>query len=107
MKDFRILVIVVLLALAAPFIVHHRGWAITGQFEHAHTIASNAQSSALGNPSPAPNQSHTQSSVPPVPAPPASDLPSGSSSLPLLSVIGFGILVGGVISALRTRSAHK
>lgn len=28
-------------------------------------------------------------------------------SLPLLSVIGFGILVGGVISALRTRHAHR
>lgn len=42
-----------------------------------------------------------------LPLPPASDLPDGNSSLPLLSVIGFGILVGGVISALRTRSAPK
>jgi len=32
-------------------------------------------------------------------------LPDARSSLPLLSVIGFGILVGGVISALRTRPA--
>jgi hypothetical protein len=31
-------------------------------------------------------------------------LPSGSSPLPLLSVIGFGVLLGGVVSALRTRS---
>jgi hypothetical protein len=30
-------------------------------------------------------------------------LPGASSALPLLSVIGFGALVGGVISALRTR----
>ena len=30
-------------------------------------------------------------------------LPDARSSLPLLSVIGFGILVGGMISALRTR----
>ena len=30
-------------------------------------------------------------------------LPAASSALPLLSVIGFGALVGGVISALRTR----
>ena len=44
---------------------------------------------------------------PPLPAPPSTDLPAGNSSLPLLSVIGFGILVGGVISALRTRPAHK
>jgi hypothetical protein len=35
------------------------------------------------------------------------DLPNANSSLPLLSVIGFGILVGGVISALRTRPSHK
>ena len=30
-------------------------------------------------------------------------LPSASSALPLLSVVGFGALVGGIISALRTR----
>lgn len=42
-----------------------------------------------------------------LPLPPASDLPDGNSPLPLLSVIGFGILVGGVISAFRTRSAAK
>ncbi len=34
-------------------------------------------------------------------------LPDARSSLPLLSVIGFGILVGGVISALRTRPANR
>jgi hypothetical protein len=32
-------------------------------------------------------------------------LPDARSSLPLLSVIGFGILLGGIISALRTRPA--
>jgi hypothetical protein len=31
------------------------------------------------------------------------DLASASSTLPLLSIIGFGVLVGGVASALRTR----
>jgi hypothetical protein len=30
-------------------------------------------------------------------------LPGSSSSLPLLAVIGFGVLAGGIISALRTR----
>ena len=44
---------------------------------------------------------------PPLPQPLANDLPNGNGSLPLLSIIGFGILVGGVISALRTRPAHK
>lgn len=31
------------------------------------------------------------------------NLPSSGSSLPLLSVIGFGVLVGGIASALKTR----
>ena len=31
------------------------------------------------------------------------NLPSSSSALPLLSVIGFGVLVGGIASALKTR----
>ena len=43
----------------------------------------------------------------PLPQPLTNDLPNGNGSLPLLSIIGFGILVGGVISALRTRPAHK
>lgn len=34
---------------------------------------------------------------------PQSDLPSAGSGLPLLSVIGFGVLVGGIASALKTR----
>ncbi len=45
--------------------------------------------------------------TPPTPPLQQPDLPNGGSSLPLLSVIGFGILVGGVISALRTRPLHK
>jgi hypothetical protein len=56
--------------------------------------------STVGNPG-----AFNNTSAPPLPS--SSDLPNGSSSLPLLSVIGFGILVGGVISALRTRPTHK
>jgi hypothetical protein len=52
-----------------------------------------------------PGASLLQPSLPMMP--PMTDLPYGNGSLPLLSVIGFGILVGGVISALRTRPAHK
>jgi hypothetical protein len=33
-----------------------------------------------------------------------SRLPKASSPLPLISVIGFGILVGGIVSAMKTRS---
>jgi len=47
------------------------------------------------------------SNFPPLPQPLTNDLPNGNGSLPLLSIIGFGILVGGVISALRTRPVHK
>jgi len=32
-----------------------------------------------------------------------SNLPGTSSALPLISVIGFGVLVGGIASALKTR----
>jgi hypothetical protein len=32
------------------------------------------------------------------------NLPPSSSPLPLISIIGFGILVGGVVSAMKTRS---
>lgn len=32
------------------------------------------------------------------------DLPKANSPLPLISVIGFGILVGGIVSAMKTRS---
>jgi hypothetical protein len=32
------------------------------------------------------------------------NLPPANSSLPLISIIGFGILVGGVVSAMKTRS---
>lgn len=31
-------------------------------------------------------------------------LPSGGSPLPLLSVVGFGVLLGGLVSAMRTRA---
>ena len=34
---------------------------------------------------------------------PADQLPSAAGELPLLSMVGFGVLVGGVISAMRTR----
>ncbi|GEM_PF-3340555 len=59
-------------------------------------VAASTQTSAAA----APN-------IPTLPQPMANDLPNGNGSLPLLSIIGFGILVGGVISALRTRPVHK
>jgi hypothetical protein len=34
----------------------------------------------------------------------APELAPASSALPLLSIIGFGVLLGGVASALRTRA---
>jgi hypothetical protein len=52
-----------------------------------------------------PNTQGQQPGNQPVAPKDATLLPDARSSLPLLSVIGFGILVGGVISALRTRPA--
>lgn len=37
----------------------------------------------------------------------SSQLPDGGSALPLLSVIGCGVLVGGIFSALRTKPKKK
>ncbi|MGZ4815959.1 MAG: hypothetical protein ACXVZV_11155 [Terriglobales bacterium] len=34
---------------------------------------------------------------------PTDELPSAGGELPLLSMVGFGVLVGGIISAMRTR----
>ncbi|HKT23476.1 MAG TPA: hypothetical protein VJR04_02670 [Terriglobales bacterium] len=81
-------------------VVDANGAPISGTRSEVHftVIASAATTNATGAPS---------SSLPPLPQPLANDLPNGNGSLPLLSIIGFGILVGGVISALRTRPAHK
>lgn len=193
MKKFRIFVIILLLAIAAPFAVHRRAWATKAWQAGQGAATQTALPSALRITSPQPNEKIAQTFVtvqyqqiapasasgsptyelrldardpvhttdtsytfngltpgshdlilqqvdangtpisgtltevkftvvnppaaaagpssslgaPPLPAIPASNLPGGNSSLPLLSVIGFGILVGGVISALRTRPAHK
>ena len=197
MKNFRILVLILLLAIAAPLIIRHHAWALGSDQTGVGAGSQGEQSSALHVVSPKPNEKVAQTfvtvqfqqvapasasgtptyelrldgrdpvqttdtsytfngltpgshdlivqvvdangvpivgtrsevkfvslnpssgpgkssgqaenlpSLPMPQAPSNSDLPSGNSSLPLLSVIGFGILVGGVISALRTRPVHK
>ena len=195
MKNFRIFVLILLVAIAAPFAVHYRDWALVSPQSGQGAAAQSVQPSSLRIVSPKPNEklaqtfvavqfqqvspaspagtptyelrldgrdpiqttdttytfngltpgshdlivqivdangtpvSGTRSEVkfvivnpaasgatsgtgqalnlPVLPQTPLSDLPNGNSSLPLLSIIGFGILVGGVISALRTRPAHK
>jgi hypothetical protein len=193
MKNFRIFVLILLVAIAAPFAVHYRAWALVSSQSGQGAAAQSAQPSSLRIVSPKPNEklaqtfvavqfqqispaspagtptyelrldgrdpvqttdttytfngltpgshdlviqivdangtpvSGTRSEVkfvivnpvatagttgqalnlPVLPQTPLTDLPNGNSSLPLLSIIGFGILVGGVISALRTRPAHK
>lgn len=78
-------------------VVDANGAPISGTRSEVHfTVAATAAAAALQT-----------SNLPPLPQPIANDLPNGNGSLPLLSIIGFGILVGGVISALRTRPAHK
>jgi len=193
MKNFRIFVLILLVAIAAPFAVHYRAWALVSSQSGEGVAAQSVQPSSLRIVSPKPNEklaqtfvavqfqqispaspagtptyelrldgrdpvqttdtsytfnglspgshdlviqivdangtpvSGTRSEVkfvivnpvatagttgqalnlPVLPQTPLTDLPNGNSSLPLLSIIGFGILVGGVISALRTRPAHK
>jgi hypothetical protein len=193
MKNFRIFVLILLVAIAAPFAVHYRAWALVSSQSGEGAAAQSVQPSSLRIVSPNPNEklaqtfvavqfqqispaspagtptyelrldgrdpvqttdttytfngltpgshdlviqivdangtpvSGTRSEVkfvivnpvatagttgqalnlPVLPQTPLTDLPNGNSSLPLLSIIGFGILVGGVISALRTRPAHK
>ena len=193
MKNFRIFVLILLVAIAAPFAVHYRAWALVSSQSGEGAAAQSVQPSSLRIVSPKPNEklaqtfvavqfqqispaspagtptyelrldgrdpvqttdtsytfnglspgshdllvqvvdangtpvSGTRSEVkfvivnpvatarttgqalnlPVLPQTPLTDLPNGNSSLPLLSIIGFGILVGGVISALRTRPAHK
>ncbi len=81
-------------------VVDANGSPVSGTRSEVHfTVASTV---ARANPTAA-----QSSSLPSLPQPLANDLPNGNGSLPLLSIIGFGILVGGVISALRTRPAHK
>ena len=195
MKNFRIFVLILLVAIAAPFAVHYRAWALMSPQSGPGAVAQVIQPSSLRIVSPKSNEklaqtfvavqfqqvspaspagtptyelrldgrdpvqttdtsytfngltpgshdlivqivdangtpvSGTRSEVkfvilngaagdatkgtsqtlnlPVLPQTPLTDLPNGNSSLPLLSIIGFGILVGGVISALRTRPAHK
>jgi len=54
---------------------------------------------------PAPGSTANASELPDLLAAPerSLDLPEGGSPLPLLSIIGFGVLAGGLISAMRTR----
>jgi len=184
MKNFRIFVLIFLLAIAAPFVTHYRAWArqssstgtqpaglrivapksgeklaqtfVTIQYQLLGPTASGTATFELrldgldpvqttdtsytfngltsgshsviiravdANGSPilstrselkfvTVNSGMLSASAPvaelpaaPLPMPRPGDI--SDSSLPLLSVIGFGILVGGVISALRTRPAHK
>jgi hypothetical protein len=116
MKNLRTFVILILLAIATPIAIHYRAWslglpvathtAIPSSAENLATSASRANAREVQSatrieppgPSEAPNSDLANSSF---------NLPAASSSLPLLSVIGFGVFVGGLISALRTRPAHK
>src|SRR5690242_1683626 len=115
MKNVRIFVILMLLAIAAPIAIHYRAWSLGLPGVRYAAIPGAAQSSQQ---SPVTKTQQTQSAAQqatPVPSQESSpdlsnssfSLPGAGSSLPLLSVIGFGVFIGGLISALRTRPAHK
>jgi len=115
MKSFRVLIILILLGIAAPLLIHYRAWSLGISVATPPVVQAPAQSSEQGS-----NTIQSQgTAAQPVAtaaqtlavnselADPSFDLPGASSSLPLLSVIGFGVFLGGLISALRTRPAHK
>ncbi|PYX97287.1 MAG: hypothetical protein DMG62_04860 [Acidobacteria bacterium] len=111
MKNARAFILFLLLAIAAPFAAHYRAWSLTASQGRPVTVCGPVQTSGgnftsiesqrkLASSAIAQGRANSQSNE-------SLDLPAGSSSLPLLSVIGFGIFLGGLISALRTRPAHK
>jgi len=114
MKNVRIWVILILLAIATPIAIHYGAWSLgvpAVRQSAAVSRTGNSAQSAEKNPD---TQSGTRPEAAAHSQPSNSevsnssfDLPGASSSLPLLSVIGFGIFLGGLISALRTRPAHK
>jgi len=102
-----------LLGIAAPLVIHYRAWSLGISVATPPVVQAPAQSSEQGS-----NTIQSQGTATVATAAqtlavnseladPSFDLPGASSSLPLLSVIGFGVFLGGLISALRTRPAHK
>jgi hypothetical protein len=118
MRNIRVFVVLLLLAIATPVAIRYRAWSLGAPATDAALVAT-AQSSniQLGSnpvksretriPAAKTDSDESSGSRSSQSSLAALDLPSGSSSLPLLSVIGFGIFLGGLISALRTRPAHK
>src|SRR5690348_1724562 len=109
MKNIRILVVLLLLAIAAPLAIHYRAWSLDSPVAKPAAaippMQPSTQSASTGEVRetlPQPLEAKTLN----YDLPGAYfDLPGASSSLPLLSVIGFGVFLGGLISALRTRPA--
>jgi len=109
MKNLRLFVLL-LLSIAAPLATRYRAWSLGAPVAkpaaavEARPSSRLPQAPELGPATPQPKEVSTfNSDVSAV----YLDLPAASSSLPLLSVIGFGVFIGGLISALRTRPAHK
>jgi hypothetical protein len=85
---------------------------ILGSGTEVHFTSSNQPPAAVGQQA-QPQQQPPQAELQPpsihkakLPLPPGSgsdELPSAGGELPLLSMVGFGVLVGGLISAMRTR----
>ena len=108
MKSLRVFVVLILLGIAAPLAIHYRAWSLGIPTATPTAAGVPAQASQQQDLSVEQRERATQTQELNSEQLNASfDLPGASSSLPLLSVIGFGIFLGGLISALRTRPAHK
>jgi len=108
MKNLRLFVLLVL-SIAAPLATRYRAWSLGAPVAKPVPAVKAMPSARLPEAkqlaqAPRPQEASTLTAdVSGV----YLDLPAASSSLPLLSVIGFGVFIGGLISALRTRPAHK
>ncbi len=104
MKRYWQFAVVGLICLLAALLwaqpVHNRA-------ESADSTSQNALvQAAVSNPQAAPASSHTTKAGDKDDKESDNDdqpLPGSSSSLPVLAVIGFGVLAGGITSAMRTR----
>jgi hypothetical protein len=103
-RYWQFLIVGIICLLAALLWARPRSLMIPRAMALTATVA--LQKSAAGNPDrrPTPTAPANDKSRQDLAQGNADDpLPGSSSSLPLLAVIGFGVLAGGITSAMRTR----
>jgi LPXTG-motif cell wall-anchored protein len=108
MKALRIVAALAVMAVIALVLCKHVTLAQPPSRSAAVSVEqSGAPATGINNPAQPAAQSSAQTGSPPETGNAQSGaLPETGSALPLISVIGFGVLVGGIASALKTRSSR-